>query len=186
MLEQEIIWSIKEKNSEKRFIHIMGVKYMCEALAMRYEYDLQKAGLCGLLHDVAKHYSDDKMLCKAKKYGIEITKSEEKAPYLLHGKVGAYQAEKKYGITDEEVLEAIRYHTTGKPDMSLIGKILFLADYIEPSRKDIPGLDEIRKIAFVDLDSAVKAKLINMTGYLSKSRDVIDEMTKKTLDFYNK
>lgn len=186
MEEREIIEGIKEKNSYKRFVHIMGVKYMCTALAMKYGYDIEKASLCGLFHDVAKHYSDEKLLAKAKKYNIEITKSEKEAPYLLHGKVGAYIAENKYDFKDEEVLDAIRYHTTGKPEMSLIGKILFIADYIEPSRKSIPGLDEIRKLAFEDLDAAVRAKLVNMTGYLKESKDVIDDMTEKTLNYYVK
>ena len=184
MDEKLIIEEIKEKNSYKRFVHIIGVKHMCGALAMRYGYDVEKAAMCGLMHDIAKHYSDEKLLSKCEKYGIEITPSEKAAPYLLHGKVGAYQAANKYGIKDEEVLDAIRFHTTGRPDMTLIGKILFLADYIELSRKNIPGLDEIRKLAFEDIDEAVKAKLINMTSYLKNSKDVIDDMTEKTLNYY--
>ena len=186
MEEKLLIEEIKEKNSYKRFVHIIGVKHMCAALAMRYGYDVEKASICGLLHDVAKHYSDEKLLAKCEKYGIEVTSFEKAAPYLLHGKVGAYQACNKYGIDDEEILEAIRFHTTGKPNMSLIGKILFLADYIEPSRKNIPGLDDIRSLAFENIDEAVKAKLINMTSYLKGSKDIIDDMTEKTFDYYVK
>lgn len=186
MEERDIIEDIKNKNSYKRFNHIIGVKHMCAALAMRYGYDVKKASICGLLHDIAKHYSDEKLLDKAKKHNLEITEAESQAPYLLHGKVGAYQAKHKYGIEDEEILDAIRYHTTGRPDMTLIGKILFIADYIEPSRKEIPGLEDIRRIAFIDIDEAVKAKLINVTSYLKGSTDVIDDMTEKTLEYYVK
>lgn len=184
MEESRIIEILREKNTEKRFIHSMGVKYMCAALAMRYGYDVDKACICGLLHDNAKHFSDEKLLSKCKKYDLEVTEAERKAPYLLHGKVGAYIAAEKFGVEDEEILDAITYHTTGRPDMTLIGKILFLADYIEPSRRVVPGLEKVRRLAFEDIDMAVYEKLRSVTDYLEDSKDIIDDLTMQTKEFY--
>lgn len=90
-------------------------------LAMRYGYDLDRAELAGLMHDCGKRYSDEIILKKCLKHGIEVTDAEYKALPVLHAKYGAWLAEHKYGIDDAEVLSAIRCHTTGKPEMSVLG-----------------------------------------------------------------
>lgn len=151
---------------------------------MRYVCDLDKALLAGLMHDCAKCMPNAKKLKVAEKHGLEITEIEQKNPFMLHAKVGALLAEKKYDIEDQEVLSAIRWHTTGKPDMTLLEKIVYVADYIEPKRDKAPNLKEVRKMAFVDLDQALLKILEDTLNYLGDSPDEVDMMTKATYDFY--
>ena len=128
----------------KRFEHTLGVEYTAAALAMRYGEDIRNARTAGLLHDCAKCLSDKKRLSICRKNKIPMTELEKKNPFLLHGKVGAYLAKQKYGIKNQDVLNAIRNHTTGRQGMSLLEKIVFIADYIEPCRKHAPNLAETR------------------------------------------
>ena len=93
-----------------------------------------------------------------RKNHIKVITKEIELVFVESKQKSAYYAKKKYNIDDNDILEAITYHTTGKPDMSLLGKILFIADYIEPNRKIIPGLDEIRKYAFEDIDKLIESK----------------------------
>lgn len=174
---------VKKKLPFKRFCHTMGVASTAANLAICHGSDMEQAFLAGLFHDIAKCYDDKELLEKADKIGLEISTSEREAPYLLHGKVGAWQTVRKYGIDDEEIADAIRYHTTGRPDMSLLGKIIFTADYIEPMRTIIPGLTDIRKMAFKDIDEAVYMILEDSIEYL-KAKKTIDPMTEKTYEFY--
>lgn len=159
---------IKDKLPEKRYNHTVGVRYTAQSLAMRYGEDLERAAYAGILHDCAKYCSGEKMLEKCQKHGIAITEVENKNPQLLHAKLGVYYARHRYGVDDEEVLSAIRWHTTGKAAMTLLEKIVFLADYIEPNRKLIPGLRQIRELAFCDLDAAICKTLENTISYLQK------------------
>lgn len=175
---------LKKNMDESRYEHTLGVMYTSVALAMRYECDLDKALLAGLMHDCAKCMPNAKKLKMAEKHGLEITEIEQKNPFMLHAKVGALLAEKKYDIEDPEVLSAIRWHTTGKPDMTLLEKIVYVADYIEPKRDKAPNLKEIRKLAFVDLDRALLRILEDTLNYLGDSPAEVDTMTKATYDFY--
>ncbi len=175
---------LKKNMDESRYEHTLGVMYTSAALAMRYECDLDKALLAGLMHDCAKCMPNAKKLKTAEKYGLEITELEKKNPFMLHAKVGAVLAEKKYDITDEEVLGAIRWHTTGRPNMTLLEKIVYIADYIEPKRDKAPNLGEIRKLAFIDLDRALLKILQDTLHYLGDSPEDVDSMTKSTYDFY--
>ena len=181
---------IKERLATGRYIHTVGVRYTAAALAMRYGVDLEKASLAGVLHDCAKYCSGDKMLEKAKKYQIPIEEVERQNPQLLHAKLGAYYARKRYGIEDEEILSAIRYHTTGRKQMTRLEQIVFLADYIEPHRKEIPGLQEVRKMAFVDIDRAVCMTLEHTLSYLESqtgqagSAKAMDPNTMEAYQYY--
>ena len=114
--------------------HTIGVAYTSVCLAMRYGEDLHKAELAGLLHDCAKCIPDDIKLDKCKRNNIPITKAQEQSPSLLHAKLGAFIAADHYRIKDQDILNAIENHTTGRPAMSLLEKIVFVADYIEPRR----------------------------------------------------
>ena len=105
-------------------------------------------------------------------------------PVLLHAKVGAFYAKNKYGVDDETIIDSILYHTTGRPDMGILEKIIYVADYIEPHRKKLPNLAEIRKIAFSDIDMAVFLILENSLNYLEKGKTQIDPVTRETYDFY--
>lgn len=170
---EEIQEMLQEKISAKLFRHVVGVRYTAEALAMCHGVSMVQAGTAGILHDCAKYMTAEKMLKKCQKHEIPISSSEKKNPMLLHAKLGAYLAEHKYGIRDSEVLSAIRWHTTGKEEMTTLEQIVFLADYIEPHRKMIPGLDQVRRAAFQDLEGAVFLTLKNTISYL-------EEQSKKT------
>ena len=143
-----------------------------------------KAEIAGLLHDCAKCMDNDKKIRICNKNQISYSKIEAENPYLLHGKVGAYIARKEFDILDEDILNAITWHTTGRPDMSLLEKIIFVADYIEPSRRPIPELNLIRQLAFTDIDQAVIKILENTLKYLNEKGSPIDDMTQKTYDSY--
>lgn len=175
---------LKKEMDDSRFEHTLGVMYTCAALAMRYEYDLEKAMLAGLLHDCAKCMPNAKKLKMAEKHHLEISSLERKNPFMLHAKLGAFLAKKKYDIEDEEILNAIRWHTTGRPEMTLLDKIVYIADYIEPKRDKAPHLPMIRQKAFVDLDEALVMILRDTLGYLGDSPEHVDSMTKKTYDYY--
>ena len=153
------IFSIREKLKASlkpgRYEHSLSVSFTCMALAMRYGYDLDKAELAGLLHDCAKCYDNNSIIAACRNSGMELTEGELQAPSIIHSRLGARMAEEKFGVNAPEILSAIACHTTGKPDMSLLDKILYIADYIEPRRYKIKDLPAIRRLAFEDLDQAL-------------------------------
>ena len=167
-----------------RYEHTLGVEYTAAALAMCYGASIKNAQLAGLLHDCAKCLSDEKRLSICEKHNISVNEIERRNPSLLHTKVGSFLAMEEYGVTDPDVIHAILNHTTGRPGMSLLEKIIFVADYIEPGRNKAPNLDEIRQLAFVNLDRALVRILEDTLKYLNASGGDIDPMTQKTYDFY--
>ena len=144
---------VLEHLDEHRVAHVAGCESEAVRLAMHWGEDPELAAEAGILHDITKSLSYDEQLQLCEKYGIINNNSELEAPKLLHAKTGAAMARELFGVSDT-VYEAIRWHTTGKPDMSLFEKILYLADYIEPTR-DFEGIDELRELAFSDLDGAM-------------------------------
>lgn len=181
---KKIKQSLKRKLDNDRYEHTLGVAYISIALAMRYDYDIQRAEIAGLLHDCAKCIPDDAKLNKCVKYNISINEIERKNPFLLHAKLGAFLAMNKYHIDDKDIINAILYHTTGKPAMSTLEKIVYIADYIEPGRNKAPNLSQIRRTAFVDLDFAMYLILKDTMVYLDKRPDNIDPLTGKAFDYY--
>ncbi len=175
---------LQKELDEDRYYHTLGVMYTSAALAMRYGADMEKAQVAGLLHDCAKCIPNDKKIKMCQKHKIPITQVEEGAPFLLHAKLGAYLAEKKYNVSDKEILGAITWHTTGKPDMTLLEKIIFLADYIEPTRSKAAHLPQIREMAFIDIDQAVYMTLRDTLHYLESGTGAVDEMTKNAYIYY--
>lgn len=178
--------NLKKTLNKKRYDHTLGVSYTAACLAMRYECDTQKALIAGLLHDNAKCIDDEEMLNKCRKYNIEITSIEQQQPYLLHAKLGAFYVSKKYKIDDCEIAEAIKCHTTGKPEMNMLEKIIFVADYIEPLRDKAHNLKEIRKMSFVDIDFSVYMILNDTINYLKNNNKLIDDTSLKTYMYYKK
>lgn len=183
---------LKKHLTKDRYHHTLGVAYTAVAMAMRYNPDIKnsdfikKAEIAGLLHDCAKCMDNDKKLKICDRNNIPYTEFEASHPYLLHGKVGAYIARTKFDISDEDILQAIAWHTTGRPEMSLLEKIVFIADYIEPARRPIPELDEIRQLAFIDIDKTMEKILLNTLKYLEAKGNPIDKMTQTTYDSYVK
>ena len=177
---------MKTAESNKRYVHSIGVSNTSACLAMRYGYDCNKAYITGLLHDCAKGLKESELINTVMKAGIEISDIEKDNPDLLHSKAGSVVAKEKYGIEDDEVLKAIFYHTTGRPDMTLLEKIIFVADYIEPNRYNLPDLDRVRVMAFTDIDECI-AHICEMTlDHLKKSGKAIDRTTVDTYEYYTK
>ena len=175
---------LKHDMDDGRYQHTLGVMYTCAALAMRYEYDIQKAQLAGLLHDCAKCIPNGKKLKLCEKHNIQDTKVERSNPFLLHAKLGAFLAMHEYGVNDKEIVSAILNHTTGKPNMSLLDKIVYVADYIEPRRNKAPNLTEVRKLAFLNLDEALYKILSDTLDYLDGGSGEVDNMTIKAYEYY--
>lgn len=182
----ELRAKIKKTQDKKRFEHTLGVTYTAACLAMCYDIDTGRAEIAGLLHDCAKCLSNEKKISLCKKQSIEINLTEAKNPFLLHAKAGAYLAQYKYGIRDEDILNAVRYHTTGRPGMSTLEKIVFIADYIEPGRSHSERLPELRRLAFQNLDRALVEILKDTLSYLESTENEIDPMTQRTYDHYSK
>ncbi len=180
MIEQKLA----AVQNEHRFRHTLGVTYTACSLAMRYDCDMQLAWTAGLLHDCAKHMSGLELRDLCYRERLNVTPFEIEHPALLHAKAGAFLARKQYGITDLSILEAIRWHTTGKPDMTLLEKIIFVADYIEPNRDRAPNLDHLRHLAFEDLDQCVLEVLRGTVSYLSRNPKSMDSMTLDALHYY--
>lgn len=137
----------------KRHAHILGVEQEAVKLARRWGADEELARRAGILHDCTKYLELDEQLQICGKYGIVLDDLEKVSVKLLHSKTGAALARHVYGQCDE-IYWAIYWHTTGKPDMSLLEKVIYLADYMEPNR-DFPGVEELRKLCYEDLDAAL-------------------------------
>ena len=175
---------MKKVLKESRFRHTVSVAHTAAALAMVHDASLFKALVAGMLHDCAKCYSDEELLSKCQKNGLPVSSVEEQNPSLLHAAYGAYLAQKKYAVTDPEILSAIKWHTTGKPEMTLLDKIVFTADYIEPYRNHSEKLPYIRGLAFQDINRAMVVMLAETLDYLVKKGVPIDAMTKNTYHYY--
>lgn len=171
---------------KKRFQHTISVATTASCMAMRYGEDAYKAYLAGLLHDSAKCIDNDKKLSICKKYKLDINDAEKKNPDLLHAKVGSVLAKYKYHIDDEDILSAIRWHTTGKPDMTTLEKIIYIADYIEPLRKKQDNMDVVRQLAFSDLDLCMATILEGTIQYLKNKNAEIDNITMETYKYYER
>lgn len=174
---------MEKVQDEKRFAHTLGVEFTAAALAMKYQADVTDAQIAGLLHDCAKCLTDEKRVSICEKHRIPMTDIERRNPFLLHAKVGEYLAREKYGITNPDILNAIRFHTTGRENMSLLERIVFVADYIEPGRRQAPNLTEIRQLAFTDLDAAMLKILEDTLSYLKATGGELDPMTEITYEY---
>ena len=149
---------------EKRMNHCISVAKLCYDLALAHHCDPMKAYLCGIFHDIAREIPKEKMLSLACERKLEINKEEQAEPLLLHGALAAAVMEENYGIQDEEMLNAVRRHTVGYEEMTLLDKILFLADKTEPLRT-YDGVTELREKAFTDLDAALYEAVVNEMSY---------------------
>lgn len=146
--------------TEKRVAHVLGCENEAVSLANRWGEDPERAAVAGILHDITKKLSAEEQLKLCEKYGIINDAAEVANPKLLHAKTGAAFARELFGIEDD-IYGAIRWHTTGKPDMTLLEKIIYLADFVEPTR-DFPGVEELRELCFEDIDAAM-AKGLEMS-----------------------
>lgn len=177
-----IINKLKENIGENRYNHSMGVMKTAMDLAKLYNYDEDKASIAGLLHDCAKY--DDKiyLLKRANDFDILLDIVMQLNPELVHGPLGSYIAEWEYNISDKEILDSIYYHTTGRENMTLLDKIIYISDYIEPSRK-FPGVDHIRSMAYENLDMSLLMAMDNTIEFLLNRKKLIHLNTIKARNY---
>ncbi|HOB22270.1 MAG TPA: bis(5'-nucleosyl)-tetraphosphatase (symmetrical) YqeK [Bacillota bacterium] len=167
---------LKKQLSPKRYQHSLRVAELASCYAPRIGVDPQKAYLAGLLHDCAHELAPEVLLQKCLEFGIVIGNIERKNPFLLHGPVGSQLAKRDYGIEDPAVLAAIAEHTTGKPGMGKLSRIVCLADYVEPGRT-FSGVEKIRALAEENLDLALLRALENTIAYLLAEERLIHPLT---------
>lgn len=166
MNREKALRLVKEQLTERRYVHTIGVMEAALELAERYGVDKEKAELAAIFHDYAKFRDKEEMrrIIIDQKMPQDLLQFHDE---LWHAPVGAYLVEKEAGISDAEVLEAIRCHTSGKINMSMLDKVLYVADYIEPGR-DFPGVEQVRESAKSSLDIAVIQSMKNTITYLLK------------------
>ncbi len=152
--------------SEKRLLHTLGVRQTAIALADRYGDRMQAAAVAAMLHDIAKPLSLAEMQNKVQEYGLCLPNNILADANLLHGPLAAAIAERELKIRDAEILSAIACHTTGKPGMTTLEQIIYLADAIEPNRRDYPGLSQIRELSLTDLSAAVLLSMQRTREYV--------------------
>ena len=140
--------------SEKRFRHSVCVAEMAEHLARKFGADMEKAWTAGILHDILKEQSPEDQLKMMDEFGIILTDEERPAQKLWHAILGAAYLERELGISDREILDAIRYHTTARANMTLLEKVVFVADFISADWK-FEGVEVLRQAAETSLDQAV-------------------------------
>lgn len=169
--------------NKKRFKHTLSVEKTAIKLAKIYGANEKKVAIAALLHDIAKHLSDKRLLIKAKKAKIKIDKHFKNNPHLLHGPVSAIIAKEEFKIKDKNILNAIKYHTTGRPKMSLLEKIIYLSDHIEPNR-NYKNVKKIRKIAKKDIDMTIALVSNEMLKYLLEKKREIYPASISTRNYY--
>lgn len=177
---------LKKHLDRERYEHTLGVMYTAGALAMRYGSDLEQALIAGLLHDCAKCIPGEKKIRMCDKYHLHVSEVELANPSLLHARLGAFLAAKRYHVDDKTVINAIACHTTGRPEMTLLDKIIYIADYIEPGRQELPNMAVVRRLAFEDIDECLYRILKDSLVYLNSRGIPIDPMTEKTYLYYKK
>lgn len=175
--KKEVYQHLKESIKEQRYRHILGVVQTSLELCEKYGIEKEKAELAALFHDYAKYYRYEDCVEYLHRRGMVLDEVEKCSPQLLHAKVGALIAKEEYGIEDEDVLNAIRYHTTGRAGMSDLEVLIALADYIEPGR-NYEGVEKIREC---EERSGMRVALLqafhNTISYLLKNGQLIHSDT---------
>ena len=181
MTEQKARRLAKKRLSAKRYQHTLNVRRMAVKLAKRWGADPEKAALAALLHDTAKELPREEMLQILKDNAIMEENAHNRPSPVWHGICAAILAQTQWGVEDEEVLSAIRCHTTGKPGMSLLDEIVFLADMTSAER-DYPEVDYLRKLEKEDIHRAMREALEMNLHWLEESGKPVDEETRAALE----
>lgn len=183
-ISQKLRKTLEKELKPDRFDHTLGVAYTAANMAFIHGADVEKALVAGFLHDCAKCMSHEDQIKICEKNNIEISDVERKNHSLLHAKVGMYMARTKYDVYDTDILNAIRWHTTGREDMSLLEKIIYIADFIEPNRKPLEDMAKIRQEAYTDIDKCLAHILHNSVIYLKTIGKEIDDATMIAYEYY--
>ena len=170
--EQAIAW-LQDNVSPQRLDHILGVEATAIALASVYGLDTQTAATAGLLHDLAKFFPPQKLLAIAQEHQLDLDPILETTPHLIHADISASVAQQEFKITDPDILNSIRFHTLGMPEMSKLACVIFVADAIEPTRGSDPSLEKLRQVAPHNLEQAVRMTCDYTLDYLVKHHKII-------------
>lgn len=157
---------------EERYLHSLRVLETATRLAKKYKVDINQAQTAAILHDCAKFKDRINLLKMASKFDIIIDNVMNHDMELIHGPLGAKIAELEYDVEDIEVINAIRYHTTGRENMTMLDKIIYISDYIEP-RRNFKGVEKVRQLAFIDIDSSVLLAIEDTIRFLIEKGRVI-------------
>ena len=176
MRDQVLTW-LADNVPASRLQHILGVEQMSIELARHHHLDVEKAAYAGLMHDLAKYFKPSVLLQMARDEGIEIDPVCEATPHLLHADISAVVARDQFGMQDEAVLRAIAHHTLGRPGMSPLCCVVFLADSLEPSRGDTPQLERLRELSQQDLYKAIWLTCDYSLKFLMDSRCLVHPRT---------
>ena len=179
---QDHTWDIRDAMSEHRWQHTLGVRKCAADLAEKYGGSLIKCAVAAFYHDCAKDMNPKDMRKILLDHGVDSHDDVLHSGAMMHGPAGAILAEEKYHVYDREVLDAIRYHTTGREEMTLTDLIIFVADAIEPNRQDYPGLDAIRKLAGIDLYAAALYSLYATRDYVIERGKIFHLAGQKTIE----
>ena len=177
---EELIEEVRRRLSDKRFNHVLRVEEMALELAEMYTVDAERVSIAALLHDVAKEESSSEMLDLIISENLDLDLLQY-GPQIWHAPVGAVQARREFAVEDEAILNAIKYHTIGAPDMGDVEKVIFIADYIERGRT-FDGVKEARQLANESLDDAIRFKIKETILQLTKQEQKIYP---KAIDSYN-
>ena len=185
---EEMLASLREKMKnemgEKRYNHTLEVEKMAARLGEIYAPDMiMQLRAAALLHDVTKERSVEEHIAICESAGLTVSVAERKSPKMFHAKTGAIVITQKYPeFACPEIVEAVRYHTTGKADMNLLEKIIYVADYMEPNR-DFPGVEELRRLAYTDIDKALKLGLEMTLEMLRSQNRQISPESRQALEY---
>ncbi len=172
--------------SPDRYRHSLGVMETAEKMARHFGEDVEKAKIAGLLHDCAKDIDKDEMIAMCDALGVELDPVKREQRSVVHADLGAKLLETEFGITDPEIISAVKYHTLGRVDMTRLEKILYLADIIEPGRKPWDGLEDLRKMAMADLDCAMLCAVDRSVEYVLRRHKILHSQTLATQQYFSK
>lgn len=167
---------LRKSLKESRYIHTLGVVQSACSLAKINGVNEEKAKIAALIHDAAKNMKIDQQYKILKDNNVDIDIISQNSPQILHGWVAAILAKDLMGVEDEDILNAIKYHTTARESMSKLEKIIYIADYIEPNR-DYPGVEELRKITFSNLDKGLLMGIDNTIAFVIRQGQLVHPLT---------
>ena len=167
-----------------RYAHSLRVTRLAVRLARRHGEDVEAARLAGMLHDLARLYSDELLLLESRARGLAIDDFDRAHPRVLHARLGAELARERFGVQDERVLSAIRAHTLGSGSMSRLDAIVYLADSLEPER-NFAERAQLERLAFADLEAAMHATLLQTIAHCGKSSRAVAPATAAALERFS-
>jgi len=169
-----------------RYKHSLGVMETAEAMARRFGVSVIKARLAGLLHDCAKDIDKNKMIVMCESLGVPLDPVKREQRSLIHADLGAKLLETEFGITDPEIIGAVKYHTLGRENMTDLEKILYLADVIEPNRKPFEGLEDLRRLCESSLDCAMLFAIERAIEYILHRHNKLHSQTLAAQQYFLK